>query len=384
MKGRIEMDKIYYLDSTATQPMLKEVKEEVVKFLDQEYFNPSAVYAPSVDVKRKIENARKIILDALGSVDGSLVFTSSATEANNMVIFSQKNKNKKCLFGMGEHSSVRECALELQKRGFVVEFIPLDQTGHIDLLAFKQMMSEDVGFVSIQHVSNETGAINDIQKLVKIARRVNPNVVVHADGVQAFMRFEYSVADLDVDFYTISGHKIGASKGVGALYVKKGAKIQPLIFGGGQEKGLRSGTENVFTIISFGLATEINRRDLKKNCQNVAAKKEKLLSEFKKQGLNYKLNSFEPCVPHIMSICLKEGIRGETLVHALEPNGVYISTGSACSATRNMNRTLEAMGVSQDIILSSVRISLSPYIDIDEDKVAEICKREIDKLIGKK
>lgn len=378
------MEKIYYLDNTATEPMLDEVRKQALDFLDKQYFNPSAVYAPSVDVKRKIENARQIILDALGSVDGSLIFTGSATESNNMVVFAQKNKNKKCLFGMGEHPSVRECALELQKKGFSVDFIPLDRTGHIDLLAFRQMMSEDVGFISVQHVSNETGAINDIQKLVKIARRVNPNVLVHSDGVQAFMKFEYSVADLDVDFYTISGHKIGASKGVGALYVKKGAKIQPLIYGGGQEKGLRSGTENVFAISSFGLATEINKRDLKKNYQIVKDLKENLLNEFLKQGLNYKLNSYEPCVPHIMSICLKEGIRGETLVHALEPRGVYISTGSACSATKNMNRTLESMGVNESQILSSVRISFSPYMECDASVVAEICKNEIDKLIGKK
>ena len=378
------MDKrVFYLDNTATAPMLPEVKEKAIEFLDANYFNPSAVYAPSVDIKREIETSRKIILDALGSIDGDLIFTGSATEANNMAVFSQRNKGK-LLFGSGEHPSVKECAKELIKRGYEVEFIPLDQTGHIDLIKFSQMLTNDVSFVSVQHVSNETGAINDVNFIAKKLKELNPKIIFHTDGVQAYAKLKYNVADLDVDYYVVSGHKIGASKGIGALYHKKKARVNALVFGGGQEKGLRSGTENVFAIISFGLATSICQKKIKESYQIVEQRKNQLLEQFKKVGFDYKINGGEPCVPHIMSIRLVEGIRGETLVHALENRGVYVSTGSACSANKNFNATLEAMNVDKDQILSSVRISLDAESDFDAQIIAQRIKEEASKLVGKK
>lgn len=377
------MERIFYLDNAATTKMFDEVKERASKFLCEDFFNPSAVYKQSVDVKREVENARGFLLDCLGaSHDDKLIFTGSATEANNTVIFSQRNfAGKRYLFGAGEHPSVKECAKQLEMKGYKVEFIPLDKSGRIDEEKFKQMLGSDVAFVSVQHVSNETGAVNNIKKLVTLAKRANKDVKFHSDGVQAFMKFPIDVTDLGVDYYTISAHKIGGMKGVGALYVKKGTKVNTLIFGGGQENGLRSGTENVFGIASFAYAAEKMRKEQKQNFEKVKKMREELLLAFKENGIEYVIHG-ESGVPHTMNIMLEKSIRGETLVHALEKRGVLLSTGSACSATKHFNSTLEAMGVPNSEILASVRISISPYMDFDAKLIAKIVKEEIDKLKG--
>lgn len=377
------MERIFYLDNAATTKLFDEVKERASKFLCEDFFNPSAVYKQSVDVKREVENARGFLLDCLGaSHDDKLIFTGSATEANNTVIFSQRNfAGKRYLFGEGEHPSVKECAKQLEMKGYKVEFIPLDKSGRVDEEKFKQILGSDVAFVSVQHVSNETGAVNNIKKLVTLAKRANKDVKFHSDGVQAFMKFPIDVTDLGVDYYTISAHKIGGMKGVGALYVKKGTKVNTLIFGGGQENGLRSGTENVFGIASFAYAAEKMRKEQKQNFEKVKKMREELLLAFKENGIEYVIHG-ESGVPHTMNIMLEKSIRGETLVHALEKRGVLLSTGSACSATKHFNSTLEAMGVPNSEILASVRISISPYMDFDAKLIAKIVKEEIDKLKG--
>lgn len=377
------MERIFYLDNAATTKMFDDVKEKSSKFLNVDFYNPSAVYKQSVDVKREVENSRNKLLDFLGGLsDDKLIFTGSATEANNMVIFSQRNfAGKKYLFGAGEHPSVKECAKELEKRGYNVLFVPLDRSGRIDEEKYKQMLDSNVVFVSVQHVSNETGAVNNIKRLVSLAKKANPNVKFHSDGVQAFMKFPIDVQDLGVDYYTISAHKIGGAKGVGALYVKKGSKISPVVFGGGQEDGLRSGTENVFGIVSFALAAEKMNADMKQNFEKVSKMREELLSELSKVGVNYVVHG-ESGVPHTMNIMLEKSIRGETLVHALERRGILLSTGSACSATKHLNSTLEAMGIPNSEILASERISIGAYMDFDAKLIAKIIKEEIDKLKG--
>ena len=377
------MEKVYYLDNAATTKMFDDVLSLTQRFLNKEFYNPSAVYGPSVAIKREVEDARKKLLNYLGCENGNLIFTSSATEANNMVIFSQVNRpGKKLLFGAGEHPSVIECAKELERKGYSVDYIPLNETGAVDVEKFTAIVDRDVAFISVQHVSNETGAINDIQKLVKIAKQKNPDVMFHSDGVQAFMKFPYRVQALDVDYYTISAHKIGGPKGVGALFVKKNAKIKPYLFGGGQESGFRSGTENVFGIISFSQAARKMFSDIKRNYDIVEKYRQNFITELKNNNFEFVIHGNG--VPHTMNIVLKRGVRGETLVHALEVRGIYISTGSACSASKNFNRTLEAMGINKDEILSSVRISFSAYQEFDAKEVVKIIKEEIEKLEGKR
>lgn len=375
----------FYLDNAATTKMDEDVFEKTSKFLYDKFYNPSAVYLPSVEIKRELNNARDVIKNSLGVDEGELVFTGSATEANNTIIFSQKNRQgKKYLFGAGEHPSVLECAKQLKLRGYDVEFLPLNSSGSVDINKYKSIVEKgNIAFVSIQHVSNETGVINPIAKLVKLARKYNKDVLFHSDGVQAFMKFDYSLLQLDVDFYTVSAHKIYGPKGVGAFYVKKGLKIQPYIFGGGQEFGYRSGTENVFGIISFAECVKKLSLSIDENWKKVSEMRASLLKAFESKNIEYVIHGAMG-VPHTMNIMLSKNIRGETLVHALEKRGVYMSTGSACSATKNYNSTLESMGVDNKEILSSVRISFSQYMDFNAEEVSEIIKEEIVKMEGKK
>jgi len=379
MYAEVIMEKIYYLDNAATTRMIGEVKKESLVVLDQDFFNPSAVYDKAVLVKRKIEDARQAVKSALGVYGGNIIFTGSATEANNTVIFSQrKESGKTYLFGAGEHPSVLNCAKQLELRGYTVKYIPLEKSGRIDEAAFEKLISPEVAFISIQHVSNETGAINDIKKLVKKARRVNPSVLFHSDGVQAFMKIETNVSDLDVDYYTVSGHKIGACKGVGALYVRKGAKLTPLLYGGGQENNLRSSTENVFGIVSLGLAAKKLKPEISQNYLKVQKLREEFLTALQDEKVEYIIHG--EGVAHIMNIMFLGSVRAETLVHALEKRGVYISTGSACTATKHFNATLEAMGIESNDILRSVRISFSPFEDIDVLAVAKIIAEELQRF----
>lgn len=372
-------DTFYYLDNAATTKMFDDVAKEASIFLTEKFFNPSAVYAPAVQVKREILEAKKSLLNCLGTNQGDLIFTGSATESNNTVIMGLKNNGKRFLFGAGEHPSVKECAIELSKRGYKVEFIPLNADGEIDIEKYKNMLDENVGFISVQHVSNETGAVNPIAKLVKLARKYNKNVLFHSDGVQAFMKFPYSLLDLDVDFYTVSAHKIYGPKGVGALYIKKGSKINPYIYGGGQENSLRSGTENVFGIVAFKMCAEKMLKDRDNNYKISEQMNSSLLKELSSLGIEAIVHG--KGIPNTINVCLSKQVRGETLVHALEARGVYVSTGSACSATKNYNSTLEAMGIDSKEILSSIRISFSPYMQFDAKIIAKIIKEELDKFI---
>ena len=248
-------------------------------------------------------------------------------------------------------------------------------------LKYKNLFGPDHYYIEIQDHGLPDQKIA-CEKLVKLARKYNKNVLFHSDGVQAFMKFPYSLMDLDVDYYTISAHKIYGPKGVGALFVKQGKRVNPYIFGGGQENGLRSGTENVFGIVAFSRCVEKISKELERNYNLVSDKRNGLLTELQKQGIDYRV--YGDGVPHILSICLNNNVRGETLVHALEKRGVYISTGSACSSTKHMNRTLEEMGINKNEILCANRISFSPYENFDEKNLAVIINDELKKLKEKK
>lgn len=368
----------FYLDNAATTQMISDATREATKYLSDEFYNPNAIYDQAIKVRRVIDDARSDILSALGG-QGRLIFTGSATEANNMACFSIKNfKGKVFLFGAGEHPSVSECAKELLSRGAEVQFVPLNETGSVDIEKYKSLLTSKVAFISIQHVSNETGAVNDIERLVKLAKKVNPDVIFHSDGVQAFLKMEYSVDALGVDMYTVSAHKVNGPKGIGALYVRKGLNVSRLIFGGGQEDGLRSGTENVFNIVGFKEAVNYNKERIASNHAELKRRRDELLSGLNDNKVKYQING--EGLPSIMSIWFDQSVRGETLLHALERRGIYVSTGSACSANKHFNATLEAMGKSKEIMLASIRISLSPYLDFDGKEIAKIMAEEIQKI----
>lgn len=361
----MSFDSVFF-DNASTTKIMPEIAEELVCFNNDYYFNPSALYyhlhRMSEQNKPTLENMRKAILKCLGGDNGKLIFTGSATEASNLAIFGSVKKNtRKILVSMGEHPSVYNSALELKNRGFDVEFVNLDKTGKVDIDDFEKKMTEDVDFVSIMHVSNETGAINDIARLVSIAKDVNPKVIFHCDGVQAFGKINVNVDDLGVDMYTISAHKIYGSKGVGALYVKNKVSLKPIIFGGGQESGLRSGTENLIGIYTLYRASQIVTKNLDENYNKVSNLKNLFLQKLAKTNLKYALHSFEDNSPYIVSVSF-EKCRAETLLNMLgDYDNIYVGNGSACSSKKMGNRVLESMGVSKSDIEGNLRISFGLY-----------------------
>ncbi len=361
----MDFDSVFF-DNASTTKIMPEIAEELVCFNNDYYFNPSALYyhlhRMGEQNKPTLENMRKAIQKCLGGDNGKLIFTGSATEASNLAIFGSVKKNtRKILVSMGEHPSVYNSALELKNRGFDVEFVNLDKTGKVDIDDFEKKMTEDVDFVSIMHVSNETGAINDIARLVSIAKDVNPKAIFHCDGVQAFGKINVNVDDLGVDMYTISAHKIYGSKGVGALYVKNKVSLKPIIFGGGQESGLRSGTENLIGIYTLYRASQIVTKNLDENYNKILNLKNLFLQKLAKTNLKYALHSFEDNSPYIVSVSF-EKCRAETLLNMLgDYDNIYVGNGSACSSKKMGNRVLESMGVSKSDIEGNLRISFGLY-----------------------
>lgn len=374
-----------FLDNASTTKIYDEALEEYINFSKNSYYNASSLYKNGVDVSVKINNARKGIIKLIGgSVFDNLIFTSGATEANNFAINGVVRKNMgKLLFSIGEHPSVYNVALNLSNLGYNVEFVNLTKEGVIDEADFIKKL-DGASFVSIMHVNNETGAINDIKKLVQLAKTKNPKIIFHCDGVQAFGKIKVNVSALGVDLYTISAHKIHGPKGVGALYVKKGINLKPLIIGGGQEFNFRSGTENTCGIVSFYKACEISVNNIDKNLEHVKMLKQEFIKNIC-DNFDAVINSSNNSLPYIVSFAVPK-VKAETILHMAENEGVLISNGSACSSKHTDNRILKAMGVSSQVITSSVRVSFSYDTKIEDvikacDVIKQTCKNYI-KLLG--
>ena len=352
-----------YLDNAATTKALPEVIKEYSKYAGELYFNPSAIYHEGVSVKACIEDAKSTILKALGTNNGNIIFTSSATESNNLAIFGSYRSNfKKVIFSIEEHPSVYNVALELKNRGINVDFCPLSTNGQVDYEKLEQMLDEDVGFISIMHVSNETGAINDLKRIYDIKMRKCPKAIFHVDGVQAFSKVKVNLDYFGIDLYTISGHKIFGPKGVSALFVRNGIVLKPIMFGGGQENNIRSGTENVPAIMGLKVAVQ-NIGDIKSHFEYVRSLKDKFIDNL--SGIACTFNTTNENSPYVLSISFK-GVKGETLVHMMEQYGILISTGSACSSKKAGNRVLEALDINHNDIIGSVRVSFSRYNTMEE------------------
>ncbi len=349
-----------YLDNAATTKMFEGAASEYKKFACELFYNPSSFYREGRKVKECLESARKSLLSKLGATQGDIIFTSGATESNNLAILgSRRNGSWEYIFSMGEHPSVYNVAKELERQGAIVHYVPLLANGKVDIDKIENLLNEKTRLVCVMHVSNETGAVNDIATISKIVKSKS-NALLHVDGVQAFNKIKFSISDLGADTYTISAHKFHGPKGVGALYVKNKNGLKNIVFGGGQEGNLRSGTENVAGIMAMKWANE--QIDIEKNYKNTLQLKNTMVDLLSKDK-NIKI--IETDSPYIMSVSFK-GVKGETLARALQDEGVLVSTGSACSTKKMGNRILESMGIKQDEVLSSIRISFNAYMDRKE------------------
>ncbi|MDD4211679.1 MAG: cysteine desulfurase family protein [Clostridia bacterium] len=372
-----------YLDNAATTKPYDKVLEVLKAYNTHFYFNPSSAYLEGFEVKKAVNKARELLASLLGCNKQELYFTSGATEANNLFLQGVITSNKKdeYIFNLGEHSSVYEVANFIKSKGYTVHFAKLLPSGQVDLEYLKSLVNANTKLVSVMHISNETGAINDIKDIVRAVKSINSKTLIHCDGVQACGKINVNINNLGVDSYVVSSHKIHGPKGVGAIFVKEGVNIKPLILGGGQESGIRSGTENVAGIIAFSESAKLIIENMDANHKKVTALKNLFLENIKDK-LSVKFNGLEDeNSPYILSLSLA-GIRGETLVHLLQKRGVIVNTGSSCSsnAKRAGNRVLEAIGLNKEEVSGSIRISFSEFNT--EEEVIASCKIFIEEVLG--
>lgn len=365
-----------YLDNAATTKMYDEALRVLTEANEKRWFNASALYKEASEESKTIRRARETLLGALKAGDGELYFLSGGTEADNTALFcTRKAKGGRVIVSEGEHDAVINPAKVLKEQGYDVVFAPIKSDGGVDEEKFAALLTPDVSLVSVMHVSNETGAVNDIAKLSAMTKRAAPKAVFHSDGVQAFGKIKVNLRSLGADLYTVSGHKIHGPKGIGALYVAKGAPVKPLVFGGGQEKGFRSGTENGPAIEAFAAAAERTMRNFEEDC----SKKRRYL-EYLREGLENGvpdvkiITDTERSAPHILTVAFG-GVRGEVLLHALEERGILVGVGSACSSHRE-SRFKSLLGLDEAHRDGIVRFSVSAFNDFSE--VATVVRETAD------
>ena len=346
-----------YLDNAATTKPSQTAIKKAERFLNEDFFNPSALYHGGLNCAKEIKEAKESILKNLGisASKYEVIFTSCGTESDNLAVFCSAKRGV-FITDAGEHSAIYKCFGELQRKKHEISFIGLNKNGSIKTQElFEYVKTHDVGFVSIVQVNNETGAINDVGRIADELKKINPALIFHSDGVQAYGKIPFKFSE-NIDLYSVSAHKINALKGCGALIKKRKTNLSPLIFGGGQENDLRSGTENVFGIKIFQYAGEEHYASISTNLEKV-----KKLNLYVRKNLDenlFLIISDENSSPYILSVAAK-GLKGEVLMHLLESENIIVGNGSACSSRHRFSRVLEACGYNKDILDGVVRISFS-------------------------
>ena len=361
-----------YLDNSATTRPSDGVTEAMVQTMRDGYFNPSSLYAPAVEAEKAMRACRELIARSVTAQPDSVYFTSGGTEANNLAILGSIAARRglvRAIVAASEHPSVLAAFDELRARGHEVDVIPVDRAGQIEWGSLDVALMKGPALVSAMQVNNETGAVLDAPRLIGRVRTLAPEALIHVDGVQGFLRLPFDMRG--VDFYTLSGHKIHGPKGIGALVAGQKARFKPRQHGGGQEKGLRSGTENTPGIAGLRRAIE-EMRAMGELAPLIREKKLHLWTAIQ-QGAPQAV-VFGPApeegAPHILNVGFP-GIRGEVMLHALEGDGVYVSTGSACSSKkRKVSAVLLAMGIPAELAECAIRFSLSPYTTEEEIEYA--------------
>ncbi len=357
-----------YLDNSATTKPYQEVVDKMMVALTNQYGNPSSIYKKGIEVEREIKEIRRNIARSLGAKETEIYFTSGGTECNNTIIRSVANLNKKtkkhiistCI----EHPSVLNTLKDLEEQGFEVTYLPVDKEGKISIEDLKNAIKKETFLVSIMHVNNEIGSIQPIEEIGKYLKSLDEKVYFHVDGVQSYAKVKFRPSKYNIDFMSVSGHKLHGPKGIGFMYVKENNRIKPLLTGGGQESSIRSGTENVPGIYGLGEAVKILNKDLQGTIDKIQNLKNLLKEEIINNIDNVKVNSPEDGVCHVLNVSFK-GVKGEVLLHYLEQKEIYVSTGSACSSKKKGSHVLNSIGLSPEEIEGAIRFSLS---DLNTEK----------------
>ena len=352
-----------YFDNSATTKVLDCVKDAVVDAMCVNYGNAAAKHRKGVEAENLIREAKKAIADTLKVQEKEILFTSGGTESNNTALIGTALANRRAgkhLITTGvEHPSIYNTMSFLEEMGFEVTYLPVDHLGHISLEDLEKAIREDTILVSVMYVNNEVGAVEPIEAISQCIKKKNPKTLFHVDAIQAYGKYKIRPKKQGIDLLSVSGHKIHAPKGVGFLYIRDGVKIRPILFGGGQQKGMRSGTENVPGCVGLGVAAREAYKDFDVRIEKLYTLREHLIAGLKPLG-GVTINGSEDRTnaPQIVSASF-EGVRSEVLLHALEDKGVYVSSGSACSSNHpGISGTLKGIGVKKELLDSTIRFSL--------------------------
>lgn len=368
-----------YLDNAATTVVRDEVIDIMVKYLKESFGNPSSLYDFGYSVSRDINSCREVIAKYINAKSEEIFFNSCATEGNNTAIFGSISsaKGKNIVSTDIEHSSVYNVFKSLKEKK-EIRTLKLDDRGYIDIQSVKNLVDENTEIVSIAYVHNELGVIQDVEGIGKAIKEKNKKCIFHVDSAQAFGKVNIDVRKSKIDILTLSGHKIHAQKGIGAIFVNKNINLRPFVLGGGQEKDFRSGTENVAGIMGLKVATEFMYENLEKRKEYLHHLREILIGGISEIE-NHKFLTNENGVPNIVTVAF-ENIRSEVLLHFLESEKIYISTGSACSKGKK-SRTFDGIGLDNKYNDGVVRISLSEFNTEEEIKIfIEKLKKYIDEI----
>lgn len=364
------MSREIYLDNSATTRQYDEVTELIWDISKNTYGNPSSLHTMGIEAEKLVNSAREAIAATLSAEPKEIYFTSGGTESNNLAIRGYLNGNpragKHLITTKTEHPSVLEVFRHLEESGYSVDYISVDKEGALDLDELKGKINPETALISIILVNNETGAIQDINEISAIRDRINPKTVIHVDAVQAYGKIPFAPGKSGIGLLSMSSHKIHGPKGVGAVYVSRNLRIKPLFFGGGQESLLRSGTENVPGIAGFGLAARKKFENIEENFKQVLTLRDYFIEKLSESNVDHRVISPGSGSPYILNIAF-EGVKAEVLLHHLEQDGIFVSTGSACSSRKKIrSHVLSAMGISNNLIDGAIRFSFSSFNTINE------------------
>lgn len=375
-----------YLDNSATTRVFDEVKDIMIKTMVLDYGNPSSMHLKGVDAERYIKESRNQIAKTLKVDEKEILFTSGGTESNNFAIIGTAMANKRAgshiITTAVEHASVSNTMEFLKEQGFRITYLPVNEFGVIRIKDVEEAICEDTILISVMYVNNEVGAVMPVREIAEVIAKKKPDIIFHVDAIQAYGKYEIYPKRLHIDLLSVSGHKIHGPKGIGFLYIKDKFKIKPLIFGGGQQKGMRSGTENVPGIAGIGRAAEIIYAGLDEKMNHLNELKDYMIDELSKLE-NVRINSTKgrDSAPQIVNASFV-GVRSEVLLHSLEDRNVYVSAGSACSTNKHVvSATLKGIGLKNEEIESAIRFSFSIFTTKEEiDYTLDVLREILPKL----
>lgn len=353
-----------YFDNAATTRCGKEAAELMMTVLTQDYGNPSSLHGKGVEAEKYVRAAREAVAGTLRCKEKEILFTSGGTESNNLAIVGAAEANRRAgrhiVTSAVEHASVSAPMAWLKERGWELTVLPVSREGVISLDALKESLREDTVLVSVMHVNNEIGAIQPVREAAAIIREKSPRALFHVDAIQSYGKLRIHPGSDCMDLLSVSGHKIRGPKGSGFLYVRDRTRLQPLLHGGGQQRGMRSGTENVPAIAGLGVAASAAYSDFEAKVERLYGMREQFLAGLSgMEGVSVNGCPGRGSAPHIVSVSV-EGVRAEVLLHALEERGIYVSAGSACSSNKpSVSATLQAIGMKPSLLDSTVRFSFS-------------------------